>query len=376
MSLRHSFFSRQSAYDEHVISNMRDFMSYDSWPLKDRKYIKKLAHSKSDDDMALIVNLYRLGFKNLYYRISKVLLEMNSIQLNELIKQFSTMTTSTEPSTLALTESKTVEIYMCYSICYPECADALTTYDDDDNTLEFKIHILNGDHTAEQKKRYLDLADHLLYDIKIFDLYASLTDQTEYDELAHLAIPFKKLYYDVCCARDPGTFYNYLKIIISAPREKRIPIADYILRSGYKSLYVAQNMCEYFSTLCLAKMEFSFCRAKRLWGDEYINKEHRFERLFIDLLKIDHEPCEVEIGTMAISDVSCRQDIDYCYWEDNLLDDCNEITRQRLGGCIDACDYDLFGDDDDDTIGTEFETSFFKKINSREYRRKICNLRT
>lgn len=370
MSLRHSFFSNDTKHDQYVISNIRDFMSI-NYSGTDNQDLIHLAHTKSDDEMVLIINLYRLGFKTIDYRISHVLLRMNSVQLNELIKQFSTMKTSSQSSTLAQAESQTVQIYMCYSISYPECANALVTYDDDENTLKFKIHVLKSNHSAEQKKRYLDLAEHLMYDINIFDLYASLVDHTEYDELVHLATPFKKLYYDVCCSRVPGTFYNYLKIIFSAPREKRILIADYILQAGYKSLYVAQNICEYFSTLTPTKMEFSFYRAKGFWGDEYIDKEHRFERLFIDLLKIDYEPCEVEIAIMAMSDVSCRQDIDYCYWDDNMLDDCNEITKQRLGGYIDIFDYDDYDDDDYDIIGTEFETAFFKKNNNREHRRKF-----
>jgi hypothetical protein len=382
MSLRHlaRFLNPKR---EFTLNTVRDFMCCDSLSYKkdSLKRRRELAYSKTDDEMKLIVTLNDLDFYVRNSMISETLLKMNMVQLNELIKQFSTMSGSTE--TAALTESETVQIYMCYSVCYPECASALTTYDDDQNTRAFKIHILDSNHTVEQKKRYLDLADHLLYDIDIFDLYASLADQSEYDELAHLATPFESLYYDVCCGRDPGTFYNYLKIIFSAPREKRILIADYILQSGYKSLYVAQNMCEYFSTLSPYNMKFRFCRAKRLWGDEYIDVSHRFERLFIDLLKIDDEPCEVEIAIMAISDMSCRQDIDYCYWSEDSLDCCNEMTRHRLAGYIDACDHDL-SDDDYDNVGTEFETSFFKRKNNRElkkknnrrHNRKICNMQT
>lgn len=81
---------------------------------------------------------------------------------------------------------------------------------------------------------------------------------------------YEKLTYESCCSRKQGDLLNYYKVLLTVPFEKRKQIANYILNANYRSLSMAQDIADYFSTLSFDEMEKKYNRAKLIWPDIYI----------------------------------------------------------------------------------------------------------
>lgn len=132
----------------------------------------------------------------------------------------------------------------------------------------------------------------------------------------------EKLEYGSCCERKNGTIDRFFKILLNVPIEKRRIVAQYLHDANYSSLFVMTEMAKYFATLTIDEMSMRFSRAKKIWPDIHISRSHRFEKFFINLLKIDEVPTEDEIVLMALKDINSNQTIDFCYW--GYRDDGNE----------------------------------------------------
>jgi len=345
---------------------------YSMFP-KTTSYPESTTTNKTEAELKILQELYDLKFGIWDNKIKDLLKQSNVDQLCAIKKMYVYVLSDTPK----LQYNHLILQYIIMKAFYPELSSILNLNDNDD-IKQFNLHIVSqNDKSIEWKQKYLILGEYLLYDANLFDVYVSLDDETEYDELCHLTPEFENLYYETCCGRSPGTFVNYFKLLLTVPRKNRIEVAKYILKAGYSSLFVAKGICDCFCDLTHDEMRVKFDRAKRLWGDEYINPAHRFEKVFIDLLKMNEIPSEYEIVHMAMQDRECRQDVDYCYWDHEMPLEKNKInaaTKMRLYAELFECGEIRY--DPDDVIGMEYELKYFEqKVCSSKKTRKPSRCR-
>lgn len=321
-------------------------------------YPELIMENKTEAELKILQELYDLRFAIVNTEVQDLLKQSNFDQLCAIKKMYVSVLSDTPK----LQYNHLVLKYIMMKAFYPDLSSILNMNDHDD-IKQFNLHIVSqNDKSIEWKQKYLPLGEYLLYDTTLFDVYVSLDDEAEYDELCHLTPEFEKLYYETCCGRSPGTFVNYFKLLLTVPQQNRIEVANYILKAGYASLCVAKEICDCFGNLTNDEMKVKFDRAKRLWGDKYINPAHRFERVFTELLKMDEIPSEDVISCIAIKDRHCRQDIDYCYWDHEMPLEKNKIntaTKMRLYAELLECGEIV--SDPDDVIGMEYELKYFEQ---------------
>jgi hypothetical protein len=345
---------------------------YSMFP-KTTSYPELIMANKTEAELKILQELYDLKFGTVNTEIQDLLKQSNFDQLCAINKMYLSVLSDTSK----LQHNHLVLKYIMMKAFYPELSSILNLNDHDD-IKKFNLRIVSqNDKSIEWKQQYLLLGEYLLYDTNLFDVYISLDDEAEYDELCHLTPEFEKLYYETCCGRSPGTFVNYFKLLLTVSRKNRIEVAKYILKAGYSSLFVAKGICDCFCDLTHDEMKVKFDRAKRLWGDEYINPAHRFEKVFIDLLKMNEIPSEYEIVHMAMKDRECRQDVDYCYWDNERPLEKNKInaaTKIRLYAELLECGEIV--PNHDDLVGMEYELKYFEqKVGSSKKTRKSSRYR-
>lgn len=262
--------------------------------------------------------------KNIVHHIiSNMLLKFDSHQLDEFISSYDKLT---EPDK----SDGNIQAYICILILYPE-VNTIINFTDSYEVKKYNVDIIRNEYLSiETKIERIKLGKLVCYDSITLYYYLNCTesDREEYVKLADILINFKPLCYDSCCGRTQGTLVEYFKLLLTTPCDKRKQIAQYISNGKYSSLYIAKEICDYFSTLDLEEMEDRFTRAKTIWPDCYIDITHRFERLFVDLLKMKENPSEEEIIKIAKTDSTPRQDIDLCYFGPD--DEIAELTKKRL----------------------------------------------
>ncbi len=272
-------------------------------------------------------------------RINEFILLFSEQQLNDFLKLFNELSKSDKKNYM-------LQIYLCVFILYPEISKYLNLTDPmyvmAYNTRIIGRMFINNEYvlTKEQITEYISIGKIISYDEDFAKYYidAPTEEKTKINELSENLFKFRELCRDSCCGRVPSNIESYYQIFIKIPDEKRNKIMEYILKSNYKSIFIIEQMSIYFSTLTFDEMEEHFVRAKTMWPDIYIDDTHRFERLFMDLLKLDYIPTEEDIIKMALLDCESRQDIDLCYWGQCNEEKINKETCQRIG--IPYVDYD------------------------------------
>ena len=135
---------------------------------------------------------------------------------------------------------------------------------------------------------------------------------------------------ETCCSRDFGNPEDYAKLVVRAgiTEQQQFAIISAINKGKYRSLPVAKRLINSFKRSPDTFQE-RFERAKHWWGDEYIDKYHRFEKFFTDLvdLPLEYEITEEYILEKAKEDMKHDQSVDQCYFDKYEL---NDITAQRL----------------------------------------------
>lgn len=294
--------------------------------------------TKTKEELCALMHALKNKDQISHFSIKDMLLSFNNLQLEQFIKMYDDLPEKDKSDSY-------IQVYICALILYPELASVIN-FTDEQIVKVYNDIIIKETTPVETKIFRIKLGKIVCYDYDLLNYYtnASESEQLKYLKIADILIDYIPLCYSSCCTRTKGSLINYLKLLMTTPDDKRILIANYILDAGYSSLYIAKEMCEYFSTLTPEKMKTKYSMAKSVWPDCYIDKTHRFERLFINLLKMNKMPSEDDIIEMALEDCSSRQDIDLCYWGDES-EKINEITRSRLNidgedDCYDDYDYD------------------------------------
>lgn len=264
--------------------------------------------------------------------ISEFILLFSEQQLNDFLKRFEELSESDKKNDM-------IQIYLCTFILYPEIGEYLNPADPYYvmvyNTQIIRRMFIRNSYilTKEQALQYISIGNIISYneDFAKYYLNASPEEKTKINYLSEALSKFRPLCRDSCCGRLPSNMESYYHILIKIPDEKRDKIMEYIIKSNYKSKYIIEEMSIYFSTLTFEEMEERFVRAKTVWPDIHIDYTHRFEKLFMDLLKLDYVPAEEEIIKMALLDSRSRQDIDLCYWGQCHEEEINKETCERIG---------------------------------------------
>ena len=281
-----------------------------------RVHKKKYLFNNSDDQFLLHNNI------NMYVR--NTVLSYNNVQLDKFIKMYKTIPEKDKPN--YYTQS-----YICALILYPELGSVIDLFDEH-IVKKYNDIIIKEDTLLETKILRIKFGKIVCYNYDMLNYYinASKSQQSEYLEIADILIDYIPLCYESCCGRTEGSLMKYFRLLMNISHDKRRVIATYIKNAGYSSLYIAKKMSKIFSKLTLEEMKIKFTRAKRIWPDCHIHKTHRFEFLFIKLLKMDDMPSENDIVKIAKRDKASRQDISLCFWNDKS-EKINKVTRLRLG---------------------------------------------
>lgn len=229
-----------------------------------------------------------------------------------------------------------IQIYLCVFILYPEIGIYLNLTDSyytmSYNNCMIRRFISNY-LTKDELFEFIKIGKTVVYDIDFVEYYLTVSpeEKIKINEFSEILLKFIPLCRGCCCGRGPSGITEYWKILLDTSEEKRTKIAEYIIKANYASLFIIKEMAEYFDTLTFEEMEIHFIRAKTAWPDIHIDYTHRFEKLFMYLLKLDNDPTEEEIVKFALTDSSSRQDIDICYWNCSPDEIINKETCERLG---------------------------------------------
>ena len=265
-------------------------------------------------------------------KINNFILQFSEQQLGHFLKQFDELSENDKKNHM-------LQIYLCTFILYPEIG-AYMSLDDQHYVMTYNTYFINrmflkNDYllTKEQVIEYISIGKIVSHDSEFAKYYldAPLEEKTKINAFSEALSKFRPLCRESCCNRYPSNMESYYHILMAVPDEKRDKIMEYILKSNYKSLFIIDQMANYFSTLTFEEMETHFARAKAAWPDIHIDYTHRFENLFIDLLKLDYIPPEEEIIKMAQNDSTSRPDIDLCYWNYSSEEEINKETCERIG---------------------------------------------
>lgn len=309
-----------------------------------------------------------------HFKLNSKFMSFNTSQLNEFVEKFKSVKTPD-------VDIKT-QFYICEMILHPELNGLIDLFDSDSVKM-YNCRILDDTYnwdsklSFEEKLEKIKIGKIVLHDYDLSSYYysASEEEKKEYLDFHEILSQFGKLHYNTCCGREPGDAINYYKVFLTIPQEKRKQIANYILKANYKSLSMAKDIADYFSTISFEEMETRFNRAKSIWPDCHIHSGHQFERFFVSLLKLDYIPSESEVVDVAKGDMETRNDIDYCYWGYETASVINEVTRRRLGlqwasedeeSLVTEEDYECEKYDEcDDFFSKVIKTHKFKKNNCK-----------
>ena len=301
-----------------------------------KHYVDLNMNGKTDEEFIQIMHGLK-GKKIVHTKIGHMILLFNEIQFKKFIEEYNKLPEQDQGD-------ENIQIYICALILYPEYENLLNM-NDEFYVKEYNAKIICNNPNQESIQK-ITLGKNVCYDYFSLKKYKDFSESEKktYIEWYDILIKFKSLCYETCCGRTEGTIYEYMKLLKSlnlSDKAKMEQIAEYIVLGKYKSLYVAKEICEYFKTLTPEEMKFRFTRAKEIWPDCYINKSHKFEKLFVDLLKINKVPSEDELKEMVLKDIEPRQDIDYCYFGFHENEVINEITKKRFDLDVKYCDYEL-----------------------------------
>lgn len=280
-----------------------------------------------------------------HWAVCEYLLELTNEQLSKFSTIYDELSVQNENI-----DTCTVR-YICSLVKYPQLSNVISI-NDERFIKYYNNFILSQNISIEDKIEKIKFGKFVCHERSILNLYNSSTDdaKSEISDISDILINFRNFCYcniNCTCGAPQHNLLEFLTILMTVPKEKRRIIAQYVLDSKYKSIYMTKSICEYFSTLSEEDMKLRFTRAKVLWPDSHIQTCHVFEDLFVQLLKLNTLPTETELIKLGRK---CTQeyplsDKSICSCEYFSVPHINSVTLSRIkmkyydpslydGGCL------------------------------------------